>query len=138
MKLLWLIGLFASFMSPLQAGERNDVTVTQVLSTTMTSSGQPIVLPRNDAQIIVSIFEIVPGATLEVHNHPCPRYGYVLAGTLRVDNLDTGQADTYNTGDFILESVGQWHSGTNIGDEPLKLLIIDMVDKGHSNTVLRR
>jgi quercetin dioxygenase-like cupin family protein len=138
MKLLWLIGLFASFMSPLQAGERNDVTVTQVLSATTTSSGQPIVLPRTDAQIIVSIFEVVPGATLEVHNHPYPRYGYVLTGTLRVDNIDTGQADTYKTGDFILESVGQWHSGTNIGDEPLKLLIIDMVDKGHGNTVLRR
>jgi hypothetical protein len=26
-------------------------------------------------------------------------------------------------GDFILESVGQWHTGANIGDESVKLLL---------------
>ena len=43
MKLLWLVaGFFALFVSPLQAQERKDVTVTHVLSATVTSSGQPI------------------------------------------------------------------------------------------------
>ena len=32
----------------------------------------------------------MPGATLPVHNHPYPRYGYVLAGILRMTNIDTG------------------------------------------------
>ena len=46
MTLLWLVGLFAMFISPLQAHERKDITVTQLLSSTMTSSGQPVVLPQ--------------------------------------------------------------------------------------------
>lgn len=46
MKVLFLVGLFALLMSPLQAREPNEVAVTRRLSTSRTSSGQPIVLPR--------------------------------------------------------------------------------------------
>jgi quercetin dioxygenase-like cupin family protein len=136
MKLLWLIGLFAMSFSPLQAHERKDITVTQLLSSTMTSSGQPIVLPQKDAQIVVSIHDAMPGATLRAHNHPYPRYVYVLSGNLQVNNIETGQTDTYKPGSFILESVGEWQTATSIGEEPLKLLVIDIVEKGQSNTVL--
>ena len=107
MKLIWLVvRLFALFISPLQAQERKDVTITQLLSTTTTSSGQPIVLPQKDAQIVVSIYDMVTGATLPVHKHPYSRYGYVLSGNLRVTNLETGQVGTYKPGDFFPESVG--------------------------------
>lgn len=136
MKLIWLIVLYALFNSPLQAQERKDTTVTQLLSSATTSSGQAIVLPQKDAQVVVSIYDVMPGAALQAHNHPYPRYGYVLSGTLRVNNLETGQTDTYKPGNFILESVGQWHTGTSVGNEPLKLLVIDIVEKGQSNTVL--
>jgi hypothetical protein len=49
----------------------------------------------------------MPGATLQAHNHPYPRYVYVLSGNLQVNNIETGQTDTYKPGNFILESVGQ-------------------------------
>ena len=135
MKLASLVSLTALFISPLQAQERNDVTVTQVLSATTTSSGQSIVLPRSDAQVVASIYEIMPGAALPAHNHPYPHYAYVLSGTLRVNNLDTGQINTYRPGNFIPESVGQWQTDTSSGDEPLKMLVIDVVEKGQPNTV---
>jgi quercetin dioxygenase-like cupin family protein len=93
-------------------------------------------LSAQDAQVVVSIYGIMPGATLQAHNHPYPRYGYVLSGTLRVNNIETGQTDTYKPGNFILESVGQWHAATSVGEEPLKLLVIDVVEKGQPNTVL--
>jgi len=112
--------------------------VKPVLSTTVTSSGQPIVLPQKDAQVIVSTYEIPPGAVLPKHKHPFPRYGYVQAGTIEVTNLDTGKTETFKTGDFILEAVDQWHFGANKGLEPVKLLVIDMVEKGASNTVLQK
>jgi quercetin dioxygenase-like cupin family protein len=116
MKLIWWVArLFALFISPLQAQERKDVTITQLLSTTTTSSGQPIVLPQKDAQIVVSIYDMVPGATLPVHKHPYSRYGYVLSGNLRVTNMETGQVGTYRPGDFFPESVGQWHTGAPSG-----------------------
>ena len=135
MKLPWLTILIALLVSPLRAQAGEDVTVRQVLSSTATSSGQPIVLPQKDAQIVVSIYDVMPGATLPVHNHPHPRYAYVLSGALRVNNIDTGQTDTYASGAFILESVGQWHTGMSIGSEPLKLLVIDLVEKGQPNVV---
>jgi quercetin dioxygenase-like cupin family protein len=139
MKLVWLVAaFFALVVTPLQAQERKDVTVTQLLSTTVTSSGQPIVLPQKDAQIVVSIYDVAPGAMLPVHKHPYPRYGYVLSGELRVTNMETRQSDTYKPGDFILESVGQWHMGANVGGKPLKLLVIDIVEKGQTNTVVRK
>jgi quercetin dioxygenase-like cupin family protein len=53
-------------------------------------------------------------------------------------DTETGQSATYKPGDFILESVGQWHVGANIGDEPTKLLVIDIVEKGQKNTVLHK
>ena len=136
MKVIWLIVLCVLFNSPLQAQERKDITVTQLLSSGMTSSRQAIVFPHRDAQVVVSIYDIMPGATLQAHNHPYPRYGYVLSGTLRVNNMETGQTDTYKPGNFILESVGQWQTATSVGEEPLKLLVIDIVEKGQSNTVL--
>jgi quercetin dioxygenase-like cupin family protein len=135
MKVFSLVGLFALFMSPLQAQEQKDVAITQLLSTTRTSSGQPISLPQKDAQIVASVYDVMPGATLPVHNHPYPRYGYVLAGILRVTNIDTGQTDTYKRGSFFLESVGEWHVGTSVGSEPLKLLVIDVVEQGQCNIV---
>ena len=139
MKLTWLVAAFlAPVFAPLQAQERRDATVTQMLSTTVTSSGQPIVLPQKNAQIVVSIYDVAPGATLPVHKHPYPRYGYVLSGELRVTNMETGQSDNYKPGDFILESVGQWHMGANIGGKPLKLLVIDIVEKGQTNTVVQK
>src|SRR5262249_44263412 len=104
MKLPWSTILVALLVAPPQAQAGEDVTVRQVLSSTATSTGQPIVLPEKDAQIVVSIYDVKSGATLPVHNHPHPRYAYVLSGALRVDNIDTGQTDIYAPGAFILES----------------------------------
>ena len=137
MKLVWLAGFATLLMSPAQAQDRKDVAVTQVLSTSVTSSGQPIILPAKDAQIVVSMYDVRPGVNLPVHKHPSPRYGYVLSGNLRVTNMETGQSDTYNPGDFIVEST-QWHVGANIGDEPVKLLVLDIVGKGQTNIVLQK
>lgn len=123
--------------APLHA-ESQQVVVKPVLSTTVTSSGQPIVLPQKDAQVVVSTYEIAPGAALPEHKHPFPRYGYVLAGSLRVINDDTGKTEDFKTGDFILEAVGQWHRGMNTGQEPLKLLVIDIAEKDQPRVVLKK
>ena len=127
--------------SPLYADTQpatSKVVVKPVISSTVTSSGQPIVLPQKDAQVIVSTYEIPPGAVLPKHKHPFPRYAYVQAGTIEVTNVDTGKTEIFKTGDFILEAVDQWHFGANKGKVPVKLLVIDMVEKGQANTVLHK
>lgn len=121
----------------LDSGPAAPITVTPIRSTTTTSTGQPITLPRENVEVGASIFEIAPGAKLPVHKHPFARYAYVLAGTLQVTNVDTGRSDTFKPGDFIVEMIDQWHTGANIGSDLVKLLVIDQIEKGHPVTVLR-
>ena len=73
-----------------------------------------------------------------MHKHPFPRYAYVEQGTLKVTNVETGASNTYKTGDFIIEMIGQWHQATNIGADPVKLLVIDQVEQGAKNTILKQ
>ena len=122
----------------LDSGAAAPVVVTPVRSTGVTSTGQPITLPRGNVEVAASIFDIAPGATLPVHKHPFPRYAYVLAGTLEVTNVDTGKSDIFKAGDFIVEMVDQWHQGSNIGAGPVKLLVIDQVEAGAKATILRQ
>ena len=73
MKLVWLAAaFFALAIAPLQAEERKEVTVTELLSTTVTSSGQPIVLPQKDAQVVVSIYDVAPDARCRCTSIPIP------------------------------------------------------------------
>ena len=122
----------------LDGGAAAPVVVTPIRSTAVTSTGQPITLPQKNVEVTASIFDIAPGATLPVHKHPFPRYGYVLAGTLKVTNVDTGKTDVFNTGDFIVEMIDQWHQGSNIGVDPVKLLLIDQIEAGAQATILRQ
>ena len=122
--------------TPLSA-KADSVTVNPLLTTSVTASGQPIVLPQGNVQLITSMYEIAPGAKLPEHEHNSQRYGYLLAGQLRITNTETGNSQEYKAGDFIVESRGQWHKAENIGAEPIKLLVIDQVNPGESTVVLR-
>jgi quercetin dioxygenase-like cupin family protein len=123
--------------TPLSA-KADSVTVNPLLTTSTTASGQPIVLPQGNVQLITSMYEIAPGAKLPEHEHNSQRYGYLLAGQLRITNTETGKSQEYTPGDFIVDSRGQWHKAENIGTEPIKLLVIDQVKPGESTVVLRQ
>lgn len=58
-----------------------------------------------------------------------------LRARLRVSNTETGKSEVYEAGAFIVEAVGQWHRGANIGSEPVKLPVIDITPPGESNIV---
>ena len=122
----------------LDSGAAAPVVVTPVKTSAVTSTGQPITLPLRNVEVTASIYDIAPGATLPVHRHPFARYGYVLAGTLKVTNVDTGKSDVFKTGDFIVEMIDQWHQGSNIGADPVKLLVIDQIEAGAQATILKQ
>ncbi len=110
------------------------VKTTRLFSATTTASGQPIVLPKGNAEVIVWMYDIPVGARLPVHKHPSPRYAYVLAGTLRVATADETRTWDYKTGDVIIEMIDAWHYGMNTGTEPVRLLVFDQVEAGQANT----
>jgi quercetin dioxygenase-like cupin family protein len=133
----------ALLMAPVRAQDNppaayaQAVKITPVLTTAATASGQPIALPQKDVQIVVSTYEIPAGSKLPEHKHPFPRYAYVQSGTLRETYPDTGKTMTYAQGSFILEAVEEWHKAETVGSEPVKLLVIDMLPKGATSTVLK-
>lgn len=117
------------------ASDAETIKVTPVLTTIKTTIGQPLVLPDKNPQVVVTTLEIAPGAKLPRHMHPFVRYAYVLQGEVTVE-YEGGQRQTFRTGDFIVEAIGVWHFGTNTGAVPLRLLVIDQVEAGKSNTIL--
>jgi quercetin dioxygenase-like cupin family protein len=134
------VGLLAAHVLASRADAQDAaarVKAVRVLSTTTTVAGQPIALPKGDVEVIVWTYDIPPGARLPVHKHPFPRYAYVLAGTLHVATSDNARSFAYKTGDFIVEMIDVWHYGINSGDEPVRLLVIDQVEVGRPNTILR-
>ena len=135
-----LLAICASFTAAhaLDSGAAAPVVVTPVKTTAVTSIGQPLILPQKNVEVTASIYDIAPGATLPVHKHPFARYAYVLAGTLQVTNVDTGKSDVFKTGDFIVEMIDQWHRGSNIGADPVKLVVIDQIEAGAEATVLKQ
>jgi quercetin dioxygenase-like cupin family protein len=115
------------------ADEVSGVTVTPLLSTTKTAGDQLIEVPAHP-EVVVSRYAIAPGIALPLHRHPYPRYAYVLSGTLEV-TIQGGKTHRYKAGDFIIEVVNQWHTGKNVGDTPVQLLVIDQVVPGRSNVI---
>jgi quercetin dioxygenase-like cupin family protein len=128
---LSILGLAAT----LRADQMPAVAIKPLLSTKTTANGEPIDVPVHP-EVVVSRYEIAPNAALPMHEHPYPRYAYVLSGTLEITVLG-GKTYRYKPGDFIAEVIGQWHTGRNASDTPVRLLVIDQVVPGHSNTVLR-
>lgn len=114
------------------------VMVTPVFKTTRTIADQPIQLPQKDVEVVVSMYDIAPGAMLPVHQHHYQRYAYVLSGTLTVTNLESGKDSTFKQGDFVVESLSQWHKGANNGTEPVKLLVIDQIEQGAESVTLKK
>jgi quercetin dioxygenase-like cupin family protein len=114
------------------------VVVKPVVSTAVTASSQPIVLPQKDVHVVVTTFAIAKGAKLPEHRHPYERYAYVVAGRLQVTNTETGKSDVYKAGDFIVEAIGQWHKAANIGGGVVKLVVVDQVEGDEGNTELRK
>ncbi len=132
----WIIAGLLSLACLAPAGAADTPVKSKiVISTTKTAIGQPIVLPAKDAQVIVTVLEIAPGTKLPRHKHPSQRYGYVLQGEITVE-YEGGQRQTFHTGDFIVEAIDVWHFGTSTGNVPAKLLVIDQVEAGKSNTIL--
>ncbi len=115
-----------------------EVLTQNIASITTTAIGQPILLPRDKVQVLVSIVEIAAGVTLPVHKHPFPRYGYILAGSLQVTNIETGERNTYRSGEFVVEMVDRWHLGTNPGPDPVRVLVIDQVEEGSANSLIAK
>lgn len=102
-----------------------------------TLSGQPIVLPQGPVRATYSEVVVPAGGRLAVHKHPYPRLALIMSGRLRVRMVDTGQVVEVKAGELAVDSVDQWHEAEVVGDEPVRMLIVDQAPPGVANTVAR-
>jgi quercetin dioxygenase-like cupin family protein len=110
-------------------------TVLARSSTTIT--GQPLDVPRPAFEVVFSAVELPAGATLPMHKHPWPRYAYVERGRLRVHYEAAGLVREFGPGEVVIEAVDQWHEAEVVGDETVRIVVIDHVPPGESNVLPR-
>ena len=109
--------------------------VSPVVKATATATGQKLQYPQTDKPEIESVLiEIAPGGESGRHMHPVPTYVYVVEGTLTVE-MDDGSPREYAAGSGFLESVNTWHNGKNLGQGPVKALVVFVSEEGKKNFI---
>ena len=103
--------------------------VTQILETTTTAAGQAIRFPQGENQLTALIAELAPGGQVGRHVHPVPLFAYILEGTLTVE-LEGHGTRTFRAGEGFVDVVNLWHNGRNLGDRPVRFLVVIAGQKG--------
>jgi quercetin dioxygenase-like cupin family protein len=130
---LALFGATALGAQPLQHGPIG-LTLTPVLETTMTFTGQPIRFPQGESQLVAVLAEVAPGGQVGRHMHPVPLFVYMLEGTLTIEMEGHG-THAFQPGQGFAEVTHTWHNGRNLGDKPARFLIVFSGQKGTPNLI---
>ncbi|HLX15745.1 MAG TPA: cupin domain-containing protein [Bradyrhizobium sp.] len=91
-------------------------------------------LTGTNMEIVISVLEVPPGSSIDRHTHPGEEAVYVLDGaTLQFPD---GKEVSRPAGQAGVNVRDVPHAGyTVVGDKPLKLLTVHIVDKGKPMTV---
>ena len=111
------------------------LTLTPILQTSTTFIDQPIRFPQGDNQIVAVLAEVAPGGQVGRHMHPNPLFVYIVEGALTIEMEGHG-AHTFSAGEGLAEVVNTWHNGRNLGDTPVKFLIVFAAQNG-TPTIIR-
>jgi quercetin dioxygenase-like cupin family protein len=91
-------------------------------------------LTGTNMEIIISVLEVPPGSSIDRHTHPGEEAVYVLDGASL--KFSDGREVSRPTGEAGVNVRDVPHAGyTVVGDKPLKLLTVHIVDKGKPMTV---
>ena len=112
-----------------------DAIVSEVMKGSRTIAGQTIEYPKtNKAEINSVRVDIPPGRESGRHMHQVPTYVHVLEGTLTVE-FEDGSRQAFKAGSGFLEVVNTWHNGKNLGDVPLRFLVVFADEEGKPNLI---
>jgi quercetin dioxygenase-like cupin family protein len=108
----------------------------ELLSTTVTVLDQPIIYPgTGPAEIGSTLLTLQPGEETGWHHHEAPLYAYILEGAITVDYGIEGTR-TYEAGEALMEAIGTVHNGRNLGDEQVRILVVNLGAEGYANSVI--
>jgi len=128
------IALFILAVSlPLSA--QTGFNATPVLTKSKTITGQPLrSLKTKSPQVSSVLVEIEPGGESGRHKHPVSPHIYVIQGVVTIE-FDDGKQKSFPAGKAFLEAVNTWHNAKNLGNKPVKMLVVFFGEKGKENMI---
>ena len=105
-----------------------DGHVKRIISTSETGMGKEIVYPSGKAMITAFEFTVPVGSPVVAHTHSFPVLIMIQQGEIEL-NQD-GKSYIYKAGDAFVEDVGVVHESKNIGDVPVKAIVVAMGVEG--------
>lgn len=106
-----------------------------VLTKSRTITGQDIRYPDTQSPEVSSVLvEIAPGGESGRHKHPVSPQIYVIEGEVTIE-FDDGKQKKFPAGKAFLEAVDTWHNAKNLGDKPLKMLVVFFGERGQKNMI---
>ena len=115
-----IITLFAIFV--INNSVLADGHVKRIISTSETGMGKEIVYPSGKAMITAFEFTVPVGSPVVAHTHSFPVLIMIQQGEIEL-NQD-GKSYIYKAGDAFVEDVGVVHESKNIGNVPVKAIVV--------------
>ena len=123
-KVFLILFLFFGFHTPVYA----DGHVKRILSTSQTGMGNDIVYPSGKAKVTAFEFTVPVGSPVVPHTHSFPVLIMIQEGEIEL--IQDGKSYIYKAGDAFIEDVGIVHESKNIGNVPVKALVVAMGIEG--------
>ena len=99
-----------------------DGHVKRIISTSETGMGQEIVYPSGKAMITAFEFTVPVGSPVVAHTHSFPVLIMIQQGEIEL--TQDGKSYIYKAGDAFVEDVGVVHESKNIGNVPVKAIVV--------------
>ena len=99
-----------------------DGHVKRIISTSETGMGKEIVYPSGKAMITAFEFTVPVGSPVVAHTHSFPVLIMIQQGEIEL--TQDGKNYIYKAGDAFVEDVGVVHESKNIGNVPVKAIVV--------------
>ena len=99
-----------------------DGHVKRIISTGETGMGKEIVYPSGKAMITAFEFTVPVGSPVVAHTHSFPVLIMIQQGEIEL--TQGGKSYNYKAGDAFVEDVGVVHESKNIGNVPVKAIVV--------------
>lgn len=110
-------------------------SATPVLTGSKTITGQALEYPSTESPEVSSVLvEIEPGGQSGRHKHPVAPQIYVIEGEVTIE-FDDGKQKIFPAGKAFLEAMNTWHNAKNLGDKPVKMLVVFFGEKDRKNMI---
>ena len=93
-----------------------------IISTSETGMGKEIVYPSGKAMITAFEFTVPVGSPVVAHTHSFPVLIMIQQGEIEL--TQDGKSYIYKAGDAFVEDVGVVHESKNIGNVPVKAIVV--------------